>query len=228
MPTRFRSTRSSRRDGWRQTAAVTDSAVHPMTKDIDKDKGEILVVNRIQMVLPNMAASFLESGLASHMKNSITWDRILFADAGDVFVISQALKPAKEPVIADSEISSSVSFSVTASASASASCSGSGSVRRRFFARRRSCEMDKNLRRILNRAVKLWTKYRLTRQTPPQGVGWSLPADPDLERPFHDSCSVVGFCGVLPRFSALLLPQVVTFLLKCYHLWKHYKLREER
>ena len=69
------------------------------------------------MVLPNMAASFLESGSASHKKNSITWDRILFADAGDVFVISHALKPAKEPVITDPEISSSVSFFVTANAS---------------------------------------------------------------------------------------------------------------
>ena len=69
------------------------------------------------MVLPNMAASFLESGLASHMKNSFAWDMILFVDAGDVLVISQALKPAKEPVITDSEISSSVSFFVTANAS---------------------------------------------------------------------------------------------------------------
>ena len=105
-----------------------------------------------------MAASPIESELASQQKRAVTWERFRVTDVLDVLVLSHVEKSAKESPSADCVSSvgfgfNSVSFSVSVSVSDSvsdfevSSMPRSSSVIRRFFAMfwRRICWMDNRL-----------------------------------------------------------------------------------
>jgi len=103
-----------------------------------------------------MAASPIESELASQQKRAVTWERFRVTDVLDVLVLSHVEKSAKESPSADCVSSvwfgfNSVPVSVSVSDSVSdfevSSMPRSSLVIRRFFAMfwRRICWMDNRL-----------------------------------------------------------------------------------
>jgi len=105
-----------------------------------------------------MAASPIESELASQQKRAVTWERFRVTDVLDVLVLSHVEKSAKESPSADCVSSvwfgfNTVSFSVSVPVSDSvsdfevSSMPRSSPVIRRFFAMfwRRICWMDNRL-----------------------------------------------------------------------------------